>query len=71
MRRKLTIDKLKLVPKYLDEGLSYKDIAQRLDVSVSSLDRWIKKMKGAHVRMKITRGPKPLNLEELKDDIQQ
>ena len=62
---KVGIEELKLIPPLLEEGKSYQEIAQHLRISTRALAYWIKRMKWASVDLKITRGRKPLNLQDL------
>lgn len=65
MRRKLDIEKLKLIPKMLDEEMSYTQIGEALGVSPSAVYYWVRRMKNAHVRLNVTKGRRPINLKEL------
>lgn len=64
MNRKLTIDKIKLIPKLIEEGKTYNEIAKTLDVSVPTIQYWITRLRYAQVKMDIKRGPKPLKLDD-------
>lgn len=63
-KRKVTMEMLKRVPDLLEEGKRYDEIAKELGISRTTLTYWIKRMKWAGVKMNITRGPKPLKLDE-------
>jgi hypothetical protein len=63
MNRKLTIEKVAQIPVLLERDKTYQEIAETLGVSVRTINYWVARLKGAQVKLKITRGPKPLKLK--------
>lgn len=60
--RKMTIEKVKLIPHLLEQGKTLKEIGIELGASERCIQFWIKRLKYAGVKLHITRGPKPMKL---------
>lgn len=66
MNRRMTIEKLKEMVKLFEQGYRVSQVARELGFAPRTIDIWVRKCKLAGVKINNPKGPKPLDLNELR-----